>query len=309
MLQNRIFLPSIDRMQVWMESTRPATLPLALASILMGSALAAWQHAFDARITALAILTALLLQILSNLANDYGDAMKGGDRQRIGPLRGLQKGLISREQMRWALGICVLLCAASGSALIALACRQPTDIIGFLVLGAAAIVAAITYTVGRKPYGYIGLGDLSVLVFFGWLGVMGTYYLQTGAFLAAIAWPATACGLMSAAVLNINNMRDIETDRQNGKITLAVRLGPVKARYYHIGLLTATMICLIVFAAWYLHSLVGWSFLLAIPLFFLQGRQVLRQRSPEAMRPLLKSTVKIVLLTSVLFAFGASFSA
>ena len=226
--------PHPDRFRVWLESTRPATLPLALASILMGSALAAWLGGFNWEIAVLCLLTALLLQILSNLANDYGDAQKGGDRQRIGPLRGMHKGLVNRAQMRQAIFICVTLCVLSGSLLIAQACRKPGDIAGFFALGILSIVAAITYTMGRRCYGYLGLGDISVLIFFGWTGVIGSCYLQTGYLTASLLLPATAYGLLAAAVLNINNMRDIVSDRLNGKNTLAVRLGPLHARYYHL---------------------------------------------------------------------------
>ncbi|STQ78127.1 1,4-dihydroxy-2-naphthoate octaprenyltransferase [Hafnia alvei] len=144
--------------------------------------------------------------------------MKGSDtEERIGPLRGMQKGVITQAQMKRALGITVVITILSGIALIAVACQKPQDIIGFLVLGLMAIIAAITYTVGTRPYGYMGLGDISVLVFFGWLSVAGTYYLQAGTFDSVVMLPATACGFLATAVLNINNLRDIENDAVNGK--------------------------------------------------------------------------------------------
>lgn len=145
--------------QAWLESLRPRTLPLAFASIVTGSALAVWLDSFKPAVALLALLTAGLLQILSNLANDYGDAVKGSDtEERIGPLRGMQKGIISHQQMKVALIITVILTIISGIALIAVACEKPSDILGFLLLGLMAIVAAITYTVGRKPYGLYGIG-------------------------------------------------------------------------------------------------------------------------------------------------------
>jgi 1,4-dihydroxy-2-naphthoate polyprenyltransferase len=209
----------------------------------------------------LALLTAGLLQILSNLANDYGDAVKGSDKEdRIGPLRGMQKGMITQAQMKRALVVTVVLIAIAGCSLIAVACEQPSDVVGFLVLGGLSIVAAITYTVGTKPYGYLGLGDISVLVFFGWLSVAGTYYLQTHAFDSIVMLPATACGLLATAVLNINNLRDIESDRANGKNTLAVRLGPQNARYYHVALLIGAVACFALFTLLNLHSPWGWLF-------------------------------------------------
>ncbi|VFS46581.1 1,4-dihydroxy-2-naphthoate polyprenyltransferase [Budvicia aquatica] len=209
---------STSKTTAWIESLRPRTLPLALASIVTGSALAAWMNHFQLDIALMALLTAGLLQILSNLANDYGDAIKGSDTEtRIGPNRGMQKGLINLAQMKRALIIVIVLTVASGIGLIAIACKKPEDILGFLALGLMAIVASITYTVGRKPYGYMGLGDISVLIFFGWLSVAGTYYLQAGTFDSVVMLPATACGLLATAVLNINNLRDIDSDRMNGK--------------------------------------------------------------------------------------------
>ncbi len=171
-----------------------------------------------------------MLQILSNLANDYGDAVKGSDKpDRIGPLRGCRKGdYPPADEARADRHRRTHLPVWSGAAVRRLA--DVGDFIGFLALGGLSIVAAITYTVGTRPYGYIGLGDISVLVFFGWLSVLGSWYLQAHNVEAAIFLPATACGLLATAVLNINNLRDIDSDRQNGKNTLAVRLGPVNAR-------------------------------------------------------------------------------
>ncbi|BET92457.1 1,4-dihydroxy-2-naphthoate polyprenyltransferase [Edwardsiella anguillarum] len=302
-------LTPISRPRAWLESLRLRTLPLALASIVTGSAIAAWQQTFNLGIALLALLTAALLQILSNLANDYGDAVKGSDTpERIGPLRGMQKGVITQAQMKRALIITVLLTIVSGSALIAVACQKPQDIIGFLRLGLMAIIAAITYTVGTRPYGYIGLGDISVLIFFGWLSVAGTYYLQAGSFNSVVMLPATACGLLAAAVLNINNLRDIENDARNGKNTLAVRLGPRNARYYHVALLGGAVLCLALFALLDLHSLAGWLFVLAVPMLYRHASYVLHQRSPEAMRPMLENMVKSALLTNLLFAIGTVLS-
>lgn len=160
-----------------------------------------------------------MLQILSNLANDYGDAVKGSDKpDRIGPLRGCRKGDYP-QQMKRALIVTVVLICLFGLALLCAAWQSVGDFIGFLALGGLSIVAAITYTVGTRPYGYIGLGDISVLVFFGWLSVLGSWYLQAHNVEAAIFLPATACGLLATAVLNINNLRDIDSDRQNGKNT------------------------------------------------------------------------------------------
>lgn len=300
---------SVSTTQAWLESLRPRTLPLAFASIVCGSALAFWQGVFNPAIALLALLTAGLLQILSNLANDYGDAVKGSDKEdRIGPLRGMQKGVITQAQMKKALIITVVLICVSGLALVAVACRTLADFLGFLVLGLLAIIAAITYTVGTRPYGYMGLGDISVLVFFGWLSVAGTWYLQAHALAPLVFLPATACGLLATAVLNINNLRDIDSDRENGKNTLAVRLGPVLARRYHACLLMGALACLAVFNLVWLQNLWGWLFVLAAPLLIKQARFVLCEMEPVAMRPMLERTVKAALLTNLLFAVGVVLS-
>ncbi|MFP1962778.1 1,4-dihydroxy-2-naphthoate polyprenyltransferase [Lonsdalea quercina] len=298
-----------SKTQAWLDSLRPKTLPLAFASIVTGSAIAGWQSSFKPGVALLALLTAGLLQILSNLANDYGDAVKGSDTEtRIGPLRGIQTGAISLTELRNALLVTVLLTIVSGLSLVALACEKPVDIVVFLGLGLMAILAAITYTVGNRPYGYIGLGDISVLIFFGWLSVAGSYVLQTGHFDSIVMLPATACGLLATAVLNINNLRDIDNDRLSGKNTLAVRLGAQKARRYHMLLLMAAPLCLGLFALIYLQSLAGWLFIFSLPLLVKQGRYVLRETTAFSMRPMLEKTVKCALLTNILFAAGVMLS-
>ena len=295
----------INRSQAWLESLRPKTLPLAFSAIIVGIALAWWLGHFDPLVSALALVTAGLLQILSNLANDYGDAAKGSDKpDRRGPLRGMQKGVITQAEMKRALMITVGLICVSGLALLLVAYQSVEDFIGFLVLGLLAMVAAITYTVGTRPYGYIGLGDISVLVFFGWLSVIGSWYLQAHTVEAIMFLPATACGLLATAVLNINNLRDINSDRENGKNTLAVRLGPVNARRYHACLLMGTLVCLALFNLIAVHTLWGWLFLLATPLLVKQARFVIRHPDPADMRPMLERTVKAALLTNLLFVIG-----
>lgn len=305
MTENIHPIPVITPLRAWLESLRLRTLPLACAPVITGSALAWWQGHFNLSVALLALLTTALLQILSNLANDYGDAIKGSDTtERIGPLRGMQKGAISQKQMRFALAITVMLTMVTGVTLVIRSCHSYSDILGFLALGALAIIAAIAYTVGKKPYGYLGLGDASVLIFFGWLGVLGSYYLQAHSVQTVLLLPASGCGLLAVAVLNINNMRDIDSDRQHGKFTLAVRLGAMNARYYHLLLLAGSLLCFVLFA--WLNSLpvAGWLFLLATPLLFRQGRYVLRERSAMAMRPVLVKTVKNALLVNLLFALG-----
>ncbi len=260
-------MTDISRSQAWLESLRPKTLPLAFAAIIVGTVLAWEQGHFDPWVALLALITAGLLQILSNLANDYGDAVKGSDKpDRIGPLRGMQKGVITPQQMKRALIVTVVLICLFGLALLCAAWQSVGDFIGFLALGGLSIVAAITYTVGTRPYGYIGLGDISVLVFFGWLSVLGSWYLQAHNVEAAIFLPATACGLLATAVLNINNLRDIDSDRQNGKNTLAVR--PARSMPAAIMPACCSAPCCVwrCLTCWRCIQPGGWLFILATPL-------------------------------------------
>ncbi|MNZ47250.1 1,4-dihydroxy-2-naphthoate octaprenyltransferase [compost metagenome] len=290
------------RIPLWLQSIRPGTLLMAFATVLEGTVLAVWQQAFAPWIALLALLTATSLQILTNLANDYGDVLKGCDAEKsIDIPRGLHTGQITPAQMRRALWLCAGLCAAFGGALVILACREADSILGFLLLGLLSIVAALTYTLGRHAYGYLGLGDLSVLLFFGHVGVIGTCFLQSGRFEAALLLPATATGLLGVALLNVNNLRDIESDPLSGKITLAVRLGPMLARYYHAAVLACALLCLGLFAAFHLHGWARWLFLLAAPMLYSQARYILRERSADAMRSMLGKTVQAAMLTHMLF--------
>ncbi|MCW9719081.1 1,4-dihydroxy-2-naphthoate polyprenyltransferase [Avibacterium sp. 21-599] len=291
--------------KMWVETARPKTLPLAAASIVMGAALAYWDHKFSWQISLLCLITTLLLQILSNFANDYGDHQKGSDTaERIGPLRGIQHGVISAKQLKKGLIALILASLFFGFLLIAIAYQSYADLLAFSLLGGLAIIAAITYTVGAKPYGYMGLGDISVLLFFGILGVCGTYYLQTHQLNLMIFLPALATGLFATAVLNINNLRDIEQDKKAGKNTLAVRLGAKKGRIYHCLLLATGAICYLLFALANFHQLVSFIFLIAYPLLIKHAAFVYHSKDPLLLRPMLGQMSMLALLTNLLFSFG-----
>lgn len=226
----------------WLDACRPKTLPLACMSILVGSALALSAGSFSWPVLALSFWTAGLLQVLSNLANDYGDGLRGvDDSNRLGPVRALQSGMLTPAQLRLSLFVVAVLAVASGLWLIRVAGLDTADLLVFTLLGVLSIIAALTYTLGRKPYGYAGLGDVSVWLFFGCLGVLGSYYLHGAPLHAGLLLPASACGFLAVAVLNVNNMRDIDNDRRHGKYTLAVRLGLPKARLYHQALLLSAV--------------------------------------------------------------------
>ncbi|CAM3562221.1 1,4-dihydroxy-2-naphthoate octaprenyltransferase [Vibrio aerogenes CECT 7868] len=292
-----------NSISIWLDAARPKTLPLGLISIFTGSALAYSENQFSWLITVLALMTAILLQILSNLANDYGDAVKGTDNdKRLGPVRAIQSGAVSLKDMKVAIAINVVLTMFTGLALILLALDSLQNIIVFIGLGVLSMIAAVAYTMGNKPYGYVGLGDLSVFIFFGLLGVSGSYFLYTGKFETHLLLPSVACGLLAVAVLNINNMRDIENDQECGKRTVAVRLGPVLAKKYHFILLAGAMLA---FGS-YLFILTDpvWMalpFLLSLIFVFKHAVAVWEAEQPVQIAPMLPVIVKCSVVTNLLF--------
>ncbi|MBR9859877.1 1,4-dihydroxy-2-naphthoate octaprenyltransferase [bacterium] len=229
-------------LSAWIAAFRLKTLPLALGAILIGSWLP--PMSFDVKIFGLAALTAILLQVLSNLANDYGDFVKGTDKHRKD--RQLAGGKIKPEAMKNAIFICATLAFLSGCYLLYSAFgTQLKYWLVFLGIGIACILAAILYTVGKKAYGYYGLGDLFVFIFFGLVGVTGTAFLFEQEFHAVYFFSATAYGMMCVAVLNVNNIRDLEKDVLNNKITLASKLGKEGAGSYQALLLLTAVVCLL----------------------------------------------------------------
>ena len=220
-------------------SARLRSLPLSVSGVLLGSGAACSAGVFRADIFALALLTTLLFQVLSDYANDYGDAIKGADDDgRLGPRRAIQTGQMSAEQMKRVIVATALLSAFSSLALSVLAFGERFYLVAlFLALGGASIYAAIRYTVGVGAYGYKGLGDVFVFLFFGLLSVLGSYFLYAHSLDAALLLPACACGMLSTAVLNLNNMRDIQNDALKGKRTIPVRIGLRAAKRYHYALI------------------------------------------------------------------------
>jgi 1,4-dihydroxy-2-naphthoate polyprenyltransferase len=291
----------------WIEAARPRTLPLALSCILMGCFLSLSSGSFSWSVAVLSILTTVLLQVLSNFANDYGDAVNGKDTAiRQGPSRAVQSGRISPSSMRNAIVLFSILALISGVLLLAIALRNApaNSFFVFLGLGIACIIAAITYTAGKRPYGYVGLGDLSVLAFFGWVGVLGSSYLHTLSWNWNLLLPATSCGLFAVAVLNINNIRDIESDKSTGKNSIPVRLGRGKAVIYHWTILVIGMACMILYAILHFNGYPSLLFLLSFPLFIKNGLAVARLKNATALDPYLKQMALSTLLFVVLFGIG-----
>jgi len=289
----------------WLHAFRLRTLPLALACIGMAGFLAAAAGKFNPVIFGLCCLTTIFLQVLSNLANDYGDSQNGADHEgRKGPIRAVQSGAISAAQMRKAVIIFSLLSLICGLSLLWFSFGSNWRALTlFFGLGILSIAAAIGYTVGKKPYGYIGLGDISVLIFFGLVGVMGSYYLFTHTITWMELLPALSCGLFSIAVLNINNIRDIDSDRMAGKFSIPVRVGKEKASIYHWVLLLSGLICSLGYTILNYKSPIQFLFLLTVPLFIRNGHAV-HQRLSAELDPFLKQMALSTLLFVVLFGIG-----
>ncbi|MDD2995639.1 MAG: 1,4-dihydroxy-2-naphthoate polyprenyltransferase [Paludibacter sp.] len=291
----------------WIQAFRLKTLPLALSNTIMGSALAVLDGGFRWSVFVLAALTTVFLQIISNMANDYGDFINGKDtEERIGPKRMVQSGEISAKAMLRGIIILSVLTAFTGLALILVGTAgiDITNILIFAVLGIASIVAALKYTVGKNPYGYRGLGDIFVFVFFGLVGVMGTYFLHTQTLSWEIILPASAIGLLSTAVLNMNNMRDYEADKNAGKQTIVVKMGIPKARIYHLVLISGAFTALGIFGIIRFESIWQWLFLLSTPLFAVNLKKVFTFNQGKELFPELARVSMGTLIFTLLFLIG-----
>lgn len=294
-------------MKSWIAAARPRTLPLSLASIILGSFLASAAHKFSWPIALLAALTTIFLQILSNFANDYGDAVSGKDTElRVGPRRAVAMGDITKEAMMHGIVLMSVLSLVCGISLLVLAFREADASVFwfFLVLGVLSIAAAIGYTNGKRPYGYAGFGDIAVLLFFGWVGVLGTYFLHTLSFSTLLLLPATSVGLFATGVLNVNNIRDIETDTMTGKRSIPARLGLLLAIRYHWGLLIAGMFCAVAYSFLTGANWFSYVYILAFPLFILNGRAIATHKRPVELNARLGQLALTTLLFVLLFGIG-----
>lgn len=291
-------------MSAWIKAFRLRTLPLAVAGIVLGGMLS-FNQDLDWIVLSLALLTTVLLQILSNLANDYGDFKKGTDNEeRVGPERALQSGVISEKQMKVALIINIILCLLTGIPLVLLAFEELNYLsLLFILLGVLGIFAAIKYTVGKKAFGYSGLGDVFVFLFFGLVAVMGTYYLLNKVLPLDIILPAIAVGTLSAAVLNLNNLRDHVNDKASNKNTLVVKLGFEKAKIYHYVLLIIPFVCASIFSivTENMYVLISW---VVMPIAIVHLKKVARTKDPKELDPELKKIALSTLLFSILFGLG-----
>jgi 1,4-dihydroxy-2-naphthoate polyprenyltransferase len=293
----------------WIQAFRLRTLPLSLSGVVMGSLLAVEAGSFRWDIFFLAILTTLLLQILSNLANDYGDSQNGADNTgRIGPQRSVQSGAISPLKMRGMIMMFVTLSFISGVSLISIAgIDYQSDVFYTLLgIGILAILAALFYTMGKVPYGYMALGDISVLLFFGFFSVLATFFLFDGWASWAHFLPASSVGLFSVGVLNLNNMRDAENDLRSGKITLANRLGMKNARTYHLFLVLLPFLSAAIYIL--ITHTSNWAFLcflLLLPIV-MHLRRLYKYVEPALIDRELKILAVIALAFTILFGIGVN---
>ncbi|MDO9039046.1 MAG: 1,4-dihydroxy-2-naphthoate octaprenyltransferase [Lutibacter sp.] len=294
--------------KVYVKAARLRTLPLSVSGIIVGSFLAASHGYFNWLICALALLTTVGFQIISNFANDYGDGVKGTDNlDRIGPKRAIQSGEISPEQLLRTIKItsAITLLIAIFLIYIAFGKDDFVNLLVFFVLGIASITAAVKYTMGKKAYGYSGFGDFFVFLFFGLLSVCGSYYLFTKQLDFTIFLPAFSIGFLSIGVLNLNNMRDSVSDAKSGKNTIVVKIGVAYAKYYHYYLLIASFLFAAAYSFIFFKSWHQMLFLLAyIPI----GKHflvVVRNKRPILLDPELKKLALSTFLFALLFGLGS----
>ena len=300
-------LCTVNKTEAWIRAMRLRTLPLSFSSVFLGSLLALYKGEFNLWILVAALLTTLFLQVLSNLANDYGDAVNGvDDHTRVGPQRSVQSGVITPKEMRVAIALFGALAFLSGLWLLKHAANHidTAGLLFFLALGLLAIAAAVKYTIGKKPYGYRGFGDLAVFVFFGLAGVAGTFYLHAGTFTFDLVLPAVSIGLLAVGVLNINNLRDLNADKNAGKITLAVILGNRGTRIYHFALISGAVIAAVVYTVLNYHSSYQFLFLISLPLLFQNVRVVLTSRYSEDLDAQLKKLAVATMIFALTFGLG-----
>jgi 1,4-dihydroxy-2-naphthoate polyprenyltransferase len=289
--------------KAWFEAARLRTLPLSVSGILVGSFYAMSQGYTNWGILSLALVTTLGLQVLSNFANDYGDGVKGTDNEhRIGPQRAIQKGAITIAAMKKGIILTSVLTMIAAIVLIYVSFGKEnfTYSVFFFVLGLGAVGAAIKYTIGNNAYGYKGLGDVFVFIFFGLVSVVGCYFLFTKELDALVILPAISLGLLSVAVLNLNNMRDQVSDAMSGKNTLVVKLGPKLAKLYHYLVVGTALVLTLLFALLNDFRLVQYIFLIAYIPLLLHAKTVIKNTVPRDLDPELKKVALSTFLLSVL---------
>ncbi len=297
----------MKNVSLWISAMRLRTLPLSVSGIILASCLAEYNGFFKWDIFILAILTTLSFQILSNLANDYGDGVKGTDNSnRIGPERAIQSGKITPESMFNAIKISVLISIVLSLTLIFCAFNVYHFFLTltFFILGVISIIAAMKYTVGKNAYGYRGLGDLFVFVFFGMVSIIGCYVLYSKQIDHVVFLPACTIGLLSTAVLNLNNMRDVESDKKSQKITLAVKLGKTYMKVYHFFLVGSAILLSALFGLLYYTSLYNLIFMVTYIPLIIHLVKVKKTTELRLLDPELKKLALTTFLLAILMGIG-----
>ncbi|WP_298896023.1 1,4-dihydroxy-2-naphthoate octaprenyltransferase [uncultured Psychroserpens sp.] len=295
------------KLKPWVSAFRLRTLPLSVSGIIIGSCFAHYNGYFDGIIMTFAILLTISLQILSNLANDYGDGVRGTDNDsRIGPERAIQSGAITPEEMfdGIKMNILVVIVLTVGLIFVSFGSKYFLYALLFFLLSGLSVYAAINYTVGSSPYGYKGLGDVFVFIFFGMLSVIGSYFLYAKHIDHHVFLPAVSLGLLSMGVLNLNNMRDIDSDKEAGKDTLAVKLGKTRAKNYHIILIVLAIAFSFVFSILYFSNFYNFLFYIAYIPLVLHIVKVNKTDAPKEFDPQLKVLALTTFLFSVLLGVG-----
>ena len=295
----------MPKFKAWIAAARLRTLPLSVSGIIVGSAIAKKNSLFQPEIFWLAILTTIGFQVLSNFANDYGDGIKGVDDHREGEKRMVASGLISAKQMKYGIIITAFLTLSIALNLIiaAFGWEDFFNSLLFLVLGIISIVAALKYTIGKNAYGYSGLGDVFVFLFFGLLSVLGSNYLFTHELKWDLLLPASSIGLLSMAVLNLNNMRDIENDKKNKKNTLVVSLGSSKAKIYHYILISIAMALTLLYSGINYHSISQFTYSITFIPLWMNLVTVYKNKEPKLLDNELKKVALSTFLFAILFGF------
>lgn len=294
-------------MKHWIEAARIRTLPLSVSGILVGSFYAMSQAIFNWKIVVFALSTTICLQVLSNFANDYGDGIKGTDNDdRVGPKRAIQSGTISPQAMKVALFFMTILTLFSALILIYVSFKGKYLFysIAFFILGIAAITSAIRYTVGSGAYGYRGYGDLFVFIFFGLVSTFGIYFMFSKEIDWLLLLPATAIGFLSVGVLNLNNMRDEDSDRKVGKNTIVVKMGGVWAKKYHFFLIISAMVLVLGFAFLNDFNFDQYIFLVAYFPLITHLITVYKNKDARLLDPELKKLALSTFLLSVLLSLA-----
>jgi len=295
------------KLKAWINAARLRTLPLSISGIIVGFALAAMVGFANTCIFILALLTTVALQITSNFANDYGDGVKGTDNDtRIGPIRAYQSGILSRKELKRGIILSIVVCLLLLLMLIfnSFDTNSLFYILLFLTLGILSIWAAIKYTVGKSAYGYKGLGDVFVFVFFGLIAVVGSLFLFTKQLSVLAILPAVTIGLLSVAVLNLNNLRDVESDRVSGKNTIVVKMGFANGKIYHYLLLLFSFVSTLIFTIFNYENGYNFIWLIAYIPVALHLKRILKIKNSTTIDP----ELKVVALSTFLFAIFFYFS-